>query len=165
MKRTLFAAFLSLFVSTHSAMALAITHLEDSTTRTWFSVSWGVDPFDPLVFLENGPLSDAGAMDMTTSIQVDFIHPFDMNSFDIVFAVGSRLFSGATLVGFEGVQFFPLPGDDYGAQFVYGEALPSEPVPDTGATVGLLGLGLALLSCGSKFIERGRTALKSPDCY
>jgi hypothetical protein len=47
--------------------------------------------------------------------------------------------------GFGGVQILALPGDDYGAQVVYGSPLPTPSVPDGGGTAGLTCLACSLL--------------------
>lgn len=147
MKTFAIVAGLTALLSAGAAQAIQVTHVEDSVTRTWFTVMWGAAPSAPLAHIENGPLSDAGAVDDTTSIQVDYIHPFAMDTFDINFAVGSRLFSTATVAGFAGTQILPLAGEVYGVQVVYGEAVPVNGVPDAGATAALLilaGIGLAV---------------------
>lgn len=148
MKTQAIVAGLAGLFSVVAAQGIQVTHLEDSVTRTWFTVVWGAAPSAPLAHLENGPLSDAGAVDDTTSIEVDYIHPFAMDSFDINFAVGSRLFSTATVVGFAGTQILPLEGEVYGVQVVYGEAVPVNGVPDVGSTAALLALaGIGLAVC------------------
>jgi hypothetical protein len=148
MKTQAIVAVLTGLFSVVAAQGIQVTHLEDSVTRTWFTVVWGAAPSAPLAHIENGPLSDAGAVDDTTSIEVDYIHPFAMDSFDINFALGSRLFSTATVVGFAGTQILPLEGEIYGVQVVYGEAVPVNGVPDAGSTAALLALaGIGLAVC------------------
>lgn len=150
MKTNLIRAILAVLISTITAKAVVVAHLEDSVTRTWFSVSWGAVPFAPLIFLENGPVSDAGAIDNNTSVHIDAIHPFFMDSFDVNFAVGSRLFSTAAVSGFSGVQLLPLTGDPYGVQVVYGEPVPVNGVPDAGGTAGLLAVACGVLFWGAR---------------
>jgi hypothetical protein len=149
MKRKPSLVLLAVLASTLSAGAIQTSFNEDSVTRAWFNVSWGPAPFAPLAFITNGPISDAGAIDNTISVQVDAIHPVFFlpgfsDSFDIVFS-GTRLFSSASVVGFAGVQIFALLGDDYGAQVVYGSPLPTSSVPDGGGTAGLTCLACGLL--------------------
>ena len=156
MKTNMFIGVLAVLLSTASAHAIQVEHLEDSVTRTWFSVSWGAAASAPLAFIENGPVSDAGAIDNTVSIQIDAIHPFFMDSFDVNFAPASRLFSTATVTGFSGVQLLALPGDDYGVQVVYGKPVPvNGAVPDGGTTSGLLALAsIVVLWLKRKSAER-----------
>ena len=146
MKTNLCRAGLAVLLSTLSASAVTVAHVEDSVTRTWFTVSWEEIPFAPLAFLKNGPLSDAGAVDNTASVHVDAIHPFFIDGFNINFALGSRLFSTATIDDFEGVQLLALPGNDYGVQVVYGEPVPQNgSVPEGGGTAALLGLASGMV--------------------
>ncbi|MFO1499195.1 MAG: hypothetical protein U1G07_12500 [Verrucomicrobiota bacterium] len=139
------AALLVLLLS-RSTHAIQVDHVEDSITRTWFTVLWGASPTAPLAFLHNGLLSDAGAIDHDSYVHVDRVDPFNSDSFDITFATGERLLSTATVTGFAGVQLLPISGTDYGVQVVYGNPVPVDGVPDTAATSGLLCLSVAVLA-------------------
>jgi hypothetical protein len=74
------------------------------------------------------------------------------NNFDIDFdfsGAPSRVFESGDLRGFNGIQSLGLPGNSYGARFVYGQPFPVDPptgVPDNGASALLLTAGLAGLS-------------------
>ena len=128
--------------------AIQVTFFEDTGTRAWFSVVWGETPSAPLAFLQNGPFSDAGAIDMDTEIQGDHISPIQpgtgilipfFNTFYIEFAPGERTFAGSTISDFEGTAIWALPGEPYGAQVLYGQPLPDGSVPERFVTAfGLL---------------------------
>lgn len=160
MKRNVAGFLLALVLSALPLAAIQVSYLEESPGRVWFTVIWGEDPTVPFSYLEHGSNSDAGAIDETTQIQVDFISAYEPGSagdpmpysdeFHIQFLDASRQFSATSLSGFAGTQVLALPGELFGAQVVYGAALPSTSVPDEGS----LGLGLALLFAAAASLRR-----------
>jgi hypothetical protein len=103
-------------------------------------VSWRPAPFAPLAFITNGPISDAGAIDNTISVQVDAIHPVFFlpgfsDSFDIVFFRIAFVFE--RVCSWVRRCSNPRIAGDYGAQVVHGSQLPTPSVPDGGGTAGL----------------------------
>lgn len=133
--------------ATTTASALTISILQDDLVRFSFDVSWEAVPLGT----SNLDVGNVSVQDDLTSLALAAQPAFFAvaNAFDLTFLGGSRELSGATVVGFWGVQVLDIPGEPYGARFVYGEAYPCDcgptGVPDGGHGGLLVALGLGAL--------------------
>jgi MYXO-CTERM domain-containing protein len=133
--------------ATTSASALSISILQDDLVRFSFDVVWEAAP----VGTSSLDVGNVSVQDDLTSLTVvgwpDFFAVG--NTFDVLFSGGGRQLGDATVQNFWGVQVLGLPGESYGARFVYGEAYPCDchptAVPDGGHGGWMVALGLGAL--------------------
>jgi hypothetical protein len=146
----------SLLVPALPASAISVRIEQDDDTRFAFDVVWGAPPalgsgFADLSLGSTAYVYDSGiyadGVQVISDVARFFLPRFDW--FYVHFNPIDRSFSGISLDGFDGVQYLPLPGEDYGARFVYGTRYPTVPptgVPDNDASALLLAAGLAGLT-------------------
>lgn len=139
-----------------NASAISVSLVEDSATRFAFDVVWdevygglsSVDDISDVDFFVT--VTDFGSVIFVSSPLLPI--PLSPDAFTVGFAssgLSSRVFESGDLSSFDGVQSLGIPGNSYGARFVYGSPFPADPptgVPDNGASALLLSAGLAGLT-------------------
>ena len=143
--------------STLPTSALEINIVEDSSTRFAFDLVWGAEMSPPLSVAVTGTYGSVSANDAAyggligTAEEVTVGWLAMTDSFSVQFEPGaephrhySHIIDLVVWGGFEGAQVLALPGEDFGARFVYGAPYPTTGVPEGGST-----LALALVAAGA----------------
>lgn len=143
------AAVVALLACTLSVSAVSITINEHTPARLDLNIVWG-----PAQDLTPASVSTPGVLFVSAtenaappgvSVFVASNTPNVQDVFSIVFAsLGDRLWSSAALSAFDGVQSLSIPGENFGARFVYGNRVAAG-VPDGGSTMILLAGALGAL--------------------
>jgi hypothetical protein len=142
----------SVLVSTIPASAIGIDIVENSLTRLSFDVLWGPSRSLPYSDFSQGvTVIDEIGGGIVINVNNGFHIPLSgIDDFGLSFLTSgssTRVFESSDLADFEGVQALELPGDPYGARFVYGTPYPATPlpgVPDGGSTAVMLGCAVVV---------------------
>lgn len=136
--------------------AVTIHVVEDSPQRFAFDLVWGADLPEPGADFAEATDGNfrVTATDLQTSNWVVCDSRFGVEGFDIVFDwLDARSLAAARLDFFNGSQYLPLAGEDYGGRFVFGapfevsgEGGGATSVPDGGHPAWMLGAGCAALA-------------------